>query len=136
LRNGIWVGTGLGDIYKFVASKVYLYNGTKWFIWTGTAWQDVGAEPQCGPTPTPTPEPTPAPTPTPAPSPAPTPEPTPEPTPTPPPGRINISDVIGLEEALDSKADKDHQHVLPEATTGNADNGKDHHHTVPATQTQ
>ena len=56
----------------------------------------------------------------PPPSPTPTPSPTATPTPTPgptPPLQIQISDVQGLQEALDGKAEKGHQHVIPEAQT-------------------
>jgi hypothetical protein len=73
-----------------------------------------------GPTPTPPqPTPTPAPTPTPQPTatPSPSPSPTPLPTPTPPAGQISISDVQGLQEALDSKAPRGHTHSVPSTET-------------------
>lgn len=110
LRNGTWVGGGLGDLYKFVGGKVHLYNGTNWYLWNGSVWQSVAAEPQCGPTPTPSPSPSATPTPPPTPTPTP-------PTPT-PPATISISDVQGLQQALDGKADKGHTHPVPGTQTG------------------
>jgi hypothetical protein len=70
-----------------------------------------------GPTPTPTP-PQPTPTPTPTPSPTATPSPTvaPTPTPVPTPHTHTISEIQGLQEALDSKANRSHTH--PVITTG------------------
>jgi hypothetical protein len=56
-------------------------------------------------------KPPPNPTPTPAPTPTP-----PGPTPT-PPLQIQISDVQGLQEALDGKTDKGHTHTVPETQT-------------------
>ena len=54
-----------------------------------------------------------APTPTPTPSPSPSPTPTPQPTPTPPPSTgLKISDIEGLQEALDAKSDKGHVHTI------------------------
>jgi hypothetical protein len=74
--------------------------------------------PTATPTPVPTPPPTPVPTPSPTPVPTPIPTPVPTPTPTPPPTQISISDVQGLQQALDGKADKGHTHPIPAGTTG------------------
>jgi hypothetical protein len=80
LRNGVHVGDGAGELYKYVDHQVFLFNGTSWWKWTGSAWQNIGAEPTCG---------------------APTPTPTPQPTPTPPPGggahRHSVDDIDGLQ---------------------------------------
>jgi hypothetical protein len=105
LRNGVHVGDGAGELYKYVSHQLFLFNGTSWWKWTGAAWQNIGAEPTCG---TPTPTPTPVPTPPPQPTPTPTPEPTPppQPTPTPPPSGAggahthSIDDIIGMRELL------------------------------------
>lgn len=82
---------------------------------------ESGKPPQPTPTPTATPTPVPTPTPTPQPTPTPTPNPTPTPTPaptpTPPPGPLHISDIEGLQQALDGKADKGHTHGIPASQT-------------------
>jgi hypothetical protein len=62
--------------------------------------------------PQPTPTPTATPTPTPTPSPTPTPTPTPGPTP-----KLKISDIEGLQQALDSKSNQGHSHVVPATQT-------------------
>lgn len=80
-------------------------------------------------TPTPSPSPTPTATPTPGPSPTATPSPTPPtPSPTPTPA-LKISDIQGLQEALDSKAEKNHQHSVPSTKTQDS---KGHSHVMPA----
>jgi len=84
LRNSIWMSDGLGLIYKWLNSTVYV-QGTdgQWYEWTGSWWALLGpVEPG---TVNPTPSPTPAGTPPPSPSPSPTATPTPSPSPTPTP---------------------------------------------------
>jgi hypothetical protein len=92
--------------------------------WSGEDNFVATNKPKPEPTPPPTPIPTPEPTPTPPPQPTPTPGPTPTPTPT--PGQIQISDVEGLQEALDAKANKGHTHSVPSSETS-AEKGHSHH---------
>lgn len=93
------LGPGGNGVFKYGGGTVFPNE-----VWhNSNYWVDVLFKPDVTPTPTPTPAPTATPSPTATPTPAPTATP---PTPTPVPAAHTISEIEGLQEALDGKVDK------------------------------